>query len=240
MLRFVAFDHEFHQLSKEERDALELTSSRWWNEIATLPTLPPIILIAWAREQAILPVVSYASAASAFEAVILALQGVNDTIDTVGMQDSFWDIGREGNRIVSKVPKYEPDIQHTMHGCFRLTAMAKTLEVAPEYPTGGGNLDFLFTAPLDGGGMTSVCVEVKRAHSADLVHGMIEQLPRYMRSKGCVHGVYVVLDFRGADFDEPSDLDLELHLQQEAMKAGVAGIRVVVLNLGKTSSPSRR
>lgn len=239
-LRSVAFDHEFHQLSKEEIDALELTSSRWWNEIGTPPTLPPISLIAWAREQAMLPVVSYASAASAFEAVVLALQGINDTVETVGMQNSFWDIGREGNRIVSKVPKYEPDIQHAMHACFLHTAMAKTLEVAPEHPTGGGNVDFLFSAPLDRGGMTRVCVEVKRAHSADLVHGLTEQLPNYMRSKGCVHGVYVVLDFRGTDFDEPRDLNIELHLHEKAMEAGVAGIRVVVLSLGRPLSPSRR
>lgn len=238
-LRSVALDDQYGQQIDEGID-VELTSSKWWNETETPLTLPPISLTVWARERAILRVFSYASSGLVFEAVVSALQGINDIVETVGMQDSFWDISREGNRIVSRIPKYESDIQAAMYGCLYQTAMAKTLEVAPEYPTGGGNLDFLFTAPLDGGGMTSICVEVKRAHSDDLVHGLTEQLPNYMRSKGCVFGVYVVLDFRGVHFDEPKGLDIEGHLREEGIKAGVTGIRIVVLNLGKQRPPSSR
>lgn len=237
LLRSLALGEEYNN---SEVDEDELFTSRWCQETRTLATLPPNALITWAREQLILPVASYDSPGLVFEAVVSALQGIDDTVQTVGMEDSFWDINRKGNKVVSRVPKYETDIQAALHGLFFQTALAKTLEVAPEYPTGGGNLDFLFTAPLNGGGMTSICVEVKRAHSDDLVRGLTEQLPNYMRSKGCPFGVYVVLDFRGADFDEPKNLDMDFHLHEEAMKAGVSWIRVIVLNLGKKRPPSRR
>lgn len=237
LLRVVALDEEY---SNSEKVADELFSSRWCQETRTIATLPPNDLIAWARDQSILPVTSYASPGLVFDSVVSALQGINDTVETVGMQSSFWDISRRGNKIIARVPKHEPDIQPELHGLIFQTALAKTLEVVPEYPAGGGNLDFLFTAPLSGGGMASVCVEVKAAHSDDLIHGLTVQLPSYMRSKGCNFGAYVVLDFRGDNFDEPKDLDIEHHLHEEAIKAGVSWIRIIVLSLGKKLPPSRR
>ncbi len=40
-----------------------------------------------------------------------------------------------------------------------------------------------------------MCIEFKRAHATDLVHGLKVQLVEYMRRKQTDFGIYVVLDF---------------------------------------------
>jgi hypothetical protein len=124
--------------------------------------------------------------------------------------------------------------------------MMSSIDVVPEYTTGAGRLDFMLIANVKNVGLGKICMEVKSAHSSDLVDGLIGQLPTYMKNKNVNLGIYVVLWY-GARL-KPSthdasiiDLNVRLtsemsrHFSQEVCKR----IRVFVVDLTKPKSASR-
>lgn len=226
--------------AKDEDQETELVRERTF--ITDTPTTyPPFELINWARENGIAPASSYKTASDLFEVVVSAIQGIQDKVDKSGAQGAFWNVAKEVENVASRLPKQEPEIQKLLDALLSDAAVAKSLEISREYPTGGGSLDFLFTGSLMAGGLSNVCVELKNAHSSDLVRGLTIQLPTYMKSKGCNQGVYVVLDYR-PDFEFPKSLSLDgldLYLQEKALEAGIQGIRIVILRLSSRDTPSQ-
>jgi hypothetical protein len=139
-------------------------------------------------------------------------------------------------------PKRETDVQPTIHGLLFDQALAKNLAITPEFPISGGLLDFLVTGILDSGEMAHVCVELKNAHSSDRRNGLLNQLPAYMKGKGSDFGIYCVLYYRGADFDEPKNLspkDIASELNILRARNGLPNIRVIILDLDQKLSPSK-
>jgi hypothetical protein len=211
--------------------------------LETPATIPPNSLLSWARNQAILPSDSYETNKSFYQAVVDSIESIQDIVTSFGLVNPFWDITYDGHKIVSRLPKREPDIQPTMRALLFQISIAKNFEIVPEYPVSGGNLDFLITAPLSTGGLLNSCVEFKLAHSDNLLHGLLHQLPAYMKAKACEFGVYSVLYFKGKYFNEPTSHDphsLRLLLEKERRKAGLRDIRTMVLNLGHMRTPSKR
>jgi hypothetical protein len=121
-------------------------------------------------------------------------------------------------------------------------ALVQNLEVSREYPTAGGQLDFLFTAPLRTGQIIPVCVEFKHAHSSDLLHGLLVQLPAYMQAKGSDFGIYCVTYFKGRDFGEPAEYDkhsLRMALELKRRSAGLDRISILIFDLARPEPPSK-
>lgn len=240
-LSLVVLDKSFSEIVSTCTDNTTEVEKRT-KRIKTPPVFPPNSLIAWARWHAIAPKVTYESKASFYQEAALALQMIPDKITTAGMQGAFWDITYEGSKIVSRKPKREPDITPTLHGLLFDIAVAKNFEITPEYKIGVGKLDFLISGNILLGEKASVCVEFKEAHSPDLQHGLIKQLPEYMRAKGCDFGVYIVLFFKGPYFSEPirsSIIDIDNALVQWAGDAGLSNIRRMIFDLSHPIPPSR-
>lgn len=123
--------------------------------------------------------------------------------------------------------------------------MTKNIEVFPEHQTGVGNLDFLLVGDIENIGRCYFCIEIKLAHSQDLEHGLVEQLPSYMRSLRSRYGTYCVLNFKGNWFDKPKikdnhRLDFYLHLlTKESNIPEVENIRIFIFDFAKELSASK-
>jgi hypothetical protein len=211
--------------------------------LRTAPTLPPNSLLAWARSQAIAPTQAYDSREVFYQTVASSLESIQDVVASLGAVNAFWDVTYDGPRIATRLPKRETDIQPTIRALLFNIAIAKNLEVSPEYPISGGSLDFLISAPLSSGGMANACVEFKHAHSDALLSGLLRQLPTYMRGKASDYGIYAVLFFKGKFFKAPSAHDpwsLRMLLEVERRKAGLSNVLVLVLDVSHVPTPSRR
>lgn len=133
--------------------------------LSTPMTPPPNGMLAWARRNALLPIVSYPTPVAVFDEVVHQLELLAKRIVNTNGMEGFWDVTYEGNRITRREPKREPDI----HTHFRLLLcdleIQRGLEVVPEYEIGSGQLDFLIVGRTDDHKVVRVCVEFKRAHS---------------------------------------------------------------------------
>jgi hypothetical protein len=211
--------------------------------LQTSTTIPPYSLVDWARRQSIVPMATYASQANFNQTVTDSLLSVPDKVATLGLQNAFWDKTYEGKKTVSQHPKSEPDIQPTIHGLLYDICLAKNVQVYREHIVGGGQLDFLFSGHLNTGSTVEVCAEFKHAHSQDILHGLLEQLPAYLQAKGCDFGLYCVMYFKDAEFPEPQKHaganDLLLALDQERLSAGLTNIRILIMDFSHRKSPSK-
>ncbi|MEK6742309.1 MAG: hypothetical protein AABZ15_01795 [Nitrospirota bacterium] len=240
-LHIVLLDEAYNQLllgGKEPLQAVRECTSI----INTKVVLPPASLINAVRRLVVLPIMQYQSISDLCQQVAAALDTIPDKIITTNMYSAFWDNQYESRKLKLRTPKREPEIHPTIHGLLFDIAIAKNLEVSPEYQIAGGRLDFLFTGNLTTGETVSVCVEFKHAHSADLIHGLIEQLPAYMRAKGCDFGIYCVMYFKGPDFQQPVQYDdHSLHLKLVATRnaAGLDNIKICIFDISRQKSPSR-
>jgi hypothetical protein len=205
-------------------------------------TFPPNSLINWARDESIVPVTTYGSVETFNEVVTSSLfQSIQDKVSTLGLSNPFWDITYDGAKIISKKPKREIDIHPTIRGLLFEIVLAKNIQIYPEYPIAGGQLDFLVSGNLNDGSAVNACIEFKHAHSRDLLHGLLNQLPAYMRAKGCNFGLYCVMYFKGEDFDEPKyDYNqLEILLNGEKVSAGLSNIRIIIFDFSHKKPPSK-
>ena len=111
-------------LSKEGRCRIiamwsptELTVICGWNDnrkeirIDTVPVVPPQSLIDWARKNNLLPVIAYESEELFREKVYSCLDSIQEKINESGCFNSFWNINYVGNKITSRQPKNETDVQ---------------------------------------------------------------------------------------------------------------------------------
>lgn len=212
--------------------------------VNTSPAAPPASLIRWARKTVLLPTESYASEEVFRSKVYTCLLTINEKIKEAGAYKSFWNISYEGNAITDRKPKIEVDIHPIIH-CFLSDQMLlANIEVIPEYKSGVGNLDFLFIGQVKGVGMSKLCAEFKLAHSDDLEHGLIAQLPEYMTTSQASYGAYCVLNFKGDWFDRPVFSDgkeLCIHLHQVKRDSGnpiAKNIRTFIFDLAKPKTAS--
>jgi hypothetical protein len=221
---------------------LSINGGKRIKKISTFPTFPSITLIGWARKKSILSQTTFNLTSEFYREIISMFQNIEKQVREHNSYNMFWDISHEKNSSTKKHPKREPDVTKILAGMFHDHALIKNIGIYPEHPTAGGNLDFLFTGNLTDGTRVDYCVEVKHAHSSSLEHGLLVQLPKYMRSKGCEFGLYVVLFFKNKDFPEPKKFDdktaVQLHL--DTQHEGLAKIRNLVLDFSSNKPPSKK
>lgn len=186
-------------LARPEFSSPNTLKAQRFTERKTDPTVPPNSLYAWARKQLLLPATKYERAGQVFNIIIDSLNKLSDEINITDDIAGFWDEQRNGNKTVKRIPKREPTITGHVESRLRDITLQKNIDIAREIQLGNSKLDLLFSAPLQSGETTKICVELKKAHANDLVHGLVKQLPEYMRRVGTDFGIYCVLYF-GDDY----------------------------------------
>jgi len=241
-LSLTVLDKSYGKAIDSGADAMTEIESRRM-VLKTPPTPPPNSLIAWARKESIAPIIAYDSPPHFYQEVTFALQAIPDKARTANIYNAFWDITYKGPlEIAPRRPKREPDIVSVIHGLLSDVAIAKNFEVSPQYPLGGGKLDFLISGHLKTGQVVTVCVEFKHAHNPKLKAGLLNQLPTYMQTKGCDFGIYCVMFFKGKYFEKPKKYGIEsldFYLKGLAGSAGLSNIRILVFDLSYPKPPSQ-
>lgn len=215
-------------------------------KVETDPASPPQKLIKWARQQTLIPQNSFESEEMFRSAIHEALNEINNKIHRTNSYKSFWNIEYEGQKIIKRTPKTETEVQPLIHALLSDHLFLKGIEVFPETHTGAGNIDFLFSASLVTGGISKIAGEFKLAHSKDLIHGMTDQLPEYMRAHQCTYGIYCILNYKGDWFQKPKtpeNRDLYFHLSMETKNYSVPElefIRPFVFDLAKPKTASKK
>lgn len=215
-------------------------------ELQTMPIAPPIELIRWARKNNLLEVPIYTSEESFREKVYSCLDSVNDKIREADAFKSFWNIGYEGQKIISRHPKKEVELQPLIHCLLSDQMLQGNIEIIPEYKTGEGNLDFLFIANVSGVGMCKICAEFKLAHSDDRERGLLVQLPAYMDVSKAKYGAYCILNFKGEWFSKPTikgDEKLDIYMQKVRVGSSNPAhenIRIFIFNMFKPDTASKQ
>lgn len=200
-------------------------------------TVPPNMLYRWARQQLLLPSMNYDRPGQVFNVIIDALRTLNEEISRTGDIAGFWDEQREGKKITSLEPKREPIITRHIESRLRDITLQKNIDIMREIELGNSKLDLLFSAPLKDSNMVKICVEVKKAHADDLAHGLVIQLPEYMRRVGTDYGIYCVLYF-GPEYPhkiKPSEERLENRVSGDLTEYDLQ----TLLNLTASSTPYR-
>lgn len=147
------------------------------------------------------------------------------TVDTVLIHhfetrrliEPFWDGSRkirvDGQEIeVPRSPKGETEIQPTLHVFLQMALEPFGVHVIRESDEGSGSLDFRFSTTNSASELISVAAEFKLAQHKEVKAGIKRQLPRYMDSIPCTHGVFVLMWFKdenGKYFSEPKSKNLE-------------------------------
>lgn len=211
----------------------------------------PDAVTSWLRMKALLPKKLYRSAEELWSTVREALEDIDQLIKHTGKANPFWDVSYKGQKIVGRQPKKETDCHAAIQLLLDKTALAKSLEIIPEFSTAGGQLDFLVLGRLESGQMARICIEFKHAHSKDLQQGLLTQLPEYMSSQRSAHGLYGVLWFKGRDFGEPQlKVPIKSLDEKDLLRNGLSvsayralpsnKIEVVVLDVSRRIPPSKK
>jgi len=136
--------------------------------------------------------------------------------ETRRLIEPFWDGSRKikfnGQEIeIPKKPKNETEIQPTLHVFLQMALEPFGVHVIRESAEGSGSLDFRFSTTNANSELISIAAEFKLAHHKEVKAGVSRQLPRYMDSIPCSHGVFVLMWFKDEDgkyFREPKSHNL--------------------------------
>lgn len=203
------------------------------------PTFVPLKLGRWAQRQNLLPHTSYSSPVELLATVIEGIQQVQSKIRDVGCVASFWDRQDRDGDGPKRKPKLEPEAVSLIRGFLHDHSMLAEYDLSYEVGAAGGSLDMKVTASTSNGGLIKICIECKNAHSNDLIHGLTDQLPAYMRSVGAEHGIYLMLWYKGKYLDRPADelADLKWNLTK---RKPLPNIVVESIDLSWPLTPSDR
>lgn len=138
-------------------------------------------------------------------------------LETRRLIEPFWDGSRKiklNNQEIEipKKPKNETEIQPTVHVFLQMALEPFGVHVIRESDEGSGSLDFRFSTTNANSELVSVAAEFKLAHHKEVKAGVTRQLPRYMDSIPCSHGVFILMWFKdeyGKYFREPKSYNLE-------------------------------
>ena len=215
------------------------------DECTTTPSVPPLELLEYAREQSLIPRKQFKSEESFREFIHTALLQINETIAETDAYKSYWNIVYSGNEIVEKTPKHEVEIQPMIHSMIHDAVFLNNVKVVPEYSTGEGNVDFLFMGTISDVGIRFICVECKLSSSKDILEGLLRQLPIYMETTKSKYGIYLVLNHYQDFYSDSNKFKkrIDIHLENLRVKSGspfLLNTRTILINLYKESTASQR
>jgi len=235
-INVMVLEHGYGKLPETERAPIESFQS----ETATPFTTITSQLILWAREQNYLPAARLASEDEFFAKFVEVIGQVQERIEATGSQRAFWDFKQENG--VPPIPKTEPQVTSTIHLLLDDAAVRNNFQIIPQAGAAGGNLDFQVNGTVEGGKLAVLAMEAKHAHSNDIEHGLFIQLPIYMRAVSADFGIYLVLWFKGKDFDKPAEVNFEQLQLKFILKRPrpPSNVRIMHLDLSIPAPPSKR
>jgi hypothetical protein len=159
---------------------------------------------------------------------------VRKSIELRGIYKFLW----KDSKLIE--PLNEPDIQPMIKTHLQPILEAKGIQISREIVAANGSLDFLCTYTHNGS-LFKVGIELKKAHHEDLLNGLTQQLPQYLKDEGTRYGIFLVLWFKNDNFGQPGkynsvpDLikDLEINIPKEYQ------FKIMVINCTKKPSPSK-
>lgn len=117
---------------------------------------------------------------------------------------AFWDEPSKSK----KTPKKETKSRNSLKAFLASICANKNIQIFREDPTRSGNVDFVFVGIGMDHTSLNVVLEIKNAHSQDLIHGLTNQLPKYITDRGNAVGFYGVLWFKCKHCPKPSDTSI--------------------------------
>jgi hypothetical protein len=137
-------------------------------------------------------------------------------------------------------PLNEPEIQPIIKTHLQPILEAKGIQISREVVAANGSLDFLCTYTHEGS-LFKVGIELKKAHHEDLLNGLTQQLPQYLKDEGTRYGIFLVLWFKNDNFRQPGNynsiLDLTKDLEKNIPKE--YQFKITVIDCTKGPSPSK-
>ncbi len=132
----------------------------------------------------------------------------------------------------SKTPASEENSQILFRLLFEKFAGQHGVFLHREVETGRGPVDFKFAGGFD----WSAHLEMKRADSSQLRHGLKKQLPTYLKADEVKFGFYCVIAYNLGDIKKADEIALET--QEIERKSGIL-LRTFVIDAGKKKSASK-
>jgi len=106
----------------------------------------------------------------------------------------------------NELPKVESAAQVGIHAFLEQVFRFKGIKIMKEPEISNGKVDFLLQFPCENK-IIMTCVEVKNAHSPDILYGKETQLPIYMKGSRTKTGIYLVLWYKSGDYTKPEKYD---------------------------------
>lgn len=135
-------------------------------------------------------------------------------------------------------PRSEPDAQPLIKTFLQPILEEKGVQISREITAANGSLDYLCS--YTGDGLYKVGVELKNAHrtDADIVHGLTEQLPAYLKDEGTQDGIYLVLWYKNSNHPFPAKYDTPEELRHALQEKCPANYRIHVMVIDCTKKPT--
>lgn len=220
-----------------DTSSLKLGSSSGVVTTTTPYTIPPASLVRQAKLENLIPSDDFDSMESFRNRVHNCFATLGDKIEESMSIDVYWDVAKDGKKIVGRRPKNETEIQSNLHALLYDQFFVQSIEVIPEAVNASGRLDFALMANVKGAGIQKICVEFKHAHSEKLEHGLLVQLPNYMQSMRAKYGIYCVLYFKSEWFDLPKKYENRYDLELKLAEIRSAAIHPIQQNIKVFSIP---
>lgn len=196
------------------------------------PVYPPNSMLKWVRKEQLIPVKEYQTYENLLDSISSMIVSLENKISDSNMYAAFWD---KNDVKPIQIPKKEEEIHRILLGLIQDECLLKSLEINHENTVENKKFDFYISGFVKGVGMKGVCIEAIHAHNQKLKEGLLFQLPTYMKSKSADFGIFLVLWFKGKNFDSPiyenyHSMEDDLH-KQKILKGYGKMIRIITLNL---------
>ncbi|WP_404987091.1 COR domain-containing protein [Chryseobacterium sp. M5] len=137
-------------------------------------------------------------------------------------------------------PKNETEVQPYISSTLDHYCKSKGINLSREVQEANGNVDILLSTKNDEDKLLKVCIEIKKAHHADVTTAIKTQLPKYMASAETDAGIYLVIWQKNEHHPHPKKFQSIDLLYDEIEKNNSYGnISTKILNCCKVESPSK-
>ena len=147
----------------------------------------------------------------------------------------FW---REEN--CEMKPLSEPQTQPLIYSHLKAVCDYVGIQLSREVKTGNGSVDF-FSSYTYNSNLLKTCIELKNAHNPDLELGLTKQLVEYLKGERTKYGIFLVLWYKGDDFNKPAKFnnieELKDYLDEKRPKG--YKIEIIIIDCSKPIMPSK-
>ena len=142
--------------------------------------------------------------------------------------------------ILGLKPFKEPEAQPLLYSLLDTFFEIKGIQLSKEPELANGKLDFNCSYTNKSGYIVRTCIEVKNAHHENLIDGLITQLPLYMEASNIESGIFLVLWYKGNNFNFPKYETIEeLEKMLSHKIPNNKNIEIIIIDCSKQIAPSK-